>query len=476
MGSFHSEDIEALIRIPEASYSPPELPFYPITMADTHFSARQAQLLADAASTSFGHEMRERHFLLDPSWTFVNHGAFGGVVRSAFEEAEQWRRYCESQPLRFFDRDLLPHLAHSVRSLAQFIGAPATDMVLLPNATAGLNVAINGVVGRPRKTGDRAQRRVFLFDSAYGSVKTMAAEACKSAGAALDIVPLPVPLPADPLSAREAIVQAARNAIQPGTALAIFDHTASNLAINFPIDELVAVARNVGAITLIDGAHGLLARPLALGGALGADEAASGAVVKGEGSGADLYVSNCHKWLASPKSCGFLFARPEYQALCEPLAVSHGHGRGFLSSHVWDGCRDYAAALTLPRLLQFWGAVGAEASRGYSEALVHDAAIHLGQAWGTLDEVNRWAGPAPLALHGSMALIPLPQSVPGRSSGATSADAKMVQDALHTDHRVECPIKCVGGRLYARISAQIYNQLEDYERLGDAVLAYAHAC
>ena len=52
---------------------------------------------------------------------------------------------------------------------------------------------------------------------------------------------------------------------------------------------------------------------------------------------------------------------------------------------------------------------------------------------------------------------------------ATSADAKWVQDALHILHRIECPVKCVRGRLWVRISAAAYNELQDYQKLADAV-------
>ena len=34
----------------------------------------------------------------------------------------------------------------------------------------------------------------------------------------------------------------------------------------------------------------------------------------------------------------------------------------------------------------------------------------------------------------------------------TSADAKWVQDLLHYCHAIECPVKCIAGRLYVRIS------------------------
>jgi isopenicillin-N epimerase len=43
-----------------------------------------------------------------------------------------------------------------------------------------------------------------------------------------------------------------------------------------------------------------------------------------------------------------------------------------------------------------------------------------------------------------------------------------VQDYLHSE-RIECPVKTVNGRLYVRISAAVYNELEDYEHLGQAV-------
>lgn len=40
---------------------------------------------------------------------------------------------------------------------------------------------------------------------------------------------------------------------------------------------------------------------------------------------------------------------------------------------------------------------------------------------------------------------------------------------LHFQHQIEVPIKCIGGCLYARISAHVYNTPEDYERLASAI-------
>jgi hypothetical protein len=41
---------------------------------------------------------------------------------------------------------------------------------------------------------------------------------------------------------------------------------------------------------------------------------------------------------------------------------------------------------------------------------------------------------------------------PADEAAATSADAKWVQDSLHYKHRIECPVKCIAGLLYVRIS------------------------
>jgi hypothetical protein len=63
-----------------------------------------------ASEASFGKEFLSSHFLLDPEWTFVNHGAFGAPLSETYELADRWRRHAELQPLRFIDRLLFPHV------------------------------------------------------------------------------------------------------------------------------------------------------------------------------------------------------------------------------------------------------------------------------------------------------------------------------------------------------------------------------
>ena len=110
MGSFHSDNIDLLRALPAAEYHPPPLPrgLPPIDWKPTHATNHHAtaappyanddaakrldEAIAHAASCELGRELKAAHFLLDPEWTFVNHGAFGAAVRIAHDHAAAWRR------------------------------------------------------------------------------------------------------------------------------------------------------------------------------------------------------------------------------------------------------------------------------------------------------------------------------------------------------------------------------------------------
>lgn len=51
--------------------------------------------------------------------------------------------------------------------------------------------------------------------------------------------------------------------------------------------------------------------------------------------------------------------------------------------------------------------------------------------------------------------------------------AGQVHAALRQRYRIEVPVACVRGRLWCRVSAQVYNELGEYQQLADAVKALA---
>jgi selenocysteine lyase/cysteine desulfurase len=67
---------------------------------------------------------------------------------------------------------------------------------------------------------------------------------------------------------------------------------------------------------------------------------------------------------------------------------------------------------------------------------------------------------------GSMAVVRLPGRHP-----ATPAAAQEVHDRLWQKYHIEVPVMSLGPALWTRVSAQIYNDLEDYEQFAAVVAA-----
>lgn len=47
----------------------------------------------------------------------------------------------------------------------------------------------------------------------------------------------------------------------------------------------------------------------------------------------------------------------------------------------------------------------------------------------------------------------------------------ITQELLHHAHRIEVPVKCLEGRLYVRLSAHLYNHLDQYIHLAKVIKA-----
>lgn len=77
----------------------------------------------------------------------------------------------------------------------------------------------------------------------------------------------------------------------------------------------------------------------------------------------------------------------------------------------------------------------------------------------------------PVSMYGPMVLIRLPDMLWNHSgiTIATKPIADDIQDLLHYDYGIEVPVKPINGRLYVRISAHVYNHMDDFHVLADAV-------
>ncbi|RHY67022.1 hypothetical protein DYB30_008428, partial [Aphanomyces astaci] len=386
----------------------------------------------------FGHDLKAA-FFLDPTWIFLNHGAFGSTLRLAMHTAQMWRDYAEEQPLKFIDRELFFHLVDSIKALASSIRASSPkDVVLLTNATAGINTVVESMAKRMRP-GDS----IYTLDVAYGAVKKLLHQVCSEHELMLHTQALPYAISHDD----DAILTFIADTVPPDCKLVVVDHITSNTATVLPVQRIVELCHARGIPVLVDGAHGLLNLDLDV-----------------SDIGADFYVGNCHKWLCSTKGAAFLHVQPEHQAKMRPRSQSHGLDGSFQARFLWTGLQDYSALLTLPTILAYWNQ--ASGVREYMHETVDVADRELRRAWHLPESI------VPAHKRSAMRLVPLPPHVFGldATTTKTSSDAKCVQDRLHAEFHVEVPVKCIGGRLYLRLSAHVYNCVEDYD--DDALDAY----
>ena len=388
---------------------------------------------------TFGRAMRAE-WPLDPDITYLNHGTVGVTPRRVIAAQRELQDQIERQPSRFLLRELTavivgqqtsarPRLRQAADLVAAFLGARGEDLVFVDNATTGANAVVRSF---PFQDGDE----ILVTDQGYGGVTNAATFAARQRGATVRTAPLPIAI-----RSPEEVADACVAAISPRTRLALIDHIAAHTSLIFPVKEIARRFHERGVAVLVDGAHAPGAIPLDI-----------------PSLGVDWYVGNLHKWMWVPRSSGILWAAPARQSGVHPPVTSWGLDQGFTTEFDLPGTRDPSAHLTAPAALAFMRDLGVEAVQRYNHALAWEGAHRLANLWQT-DFV------APESMIGTMATVMLP-----RSLGSTAEDAARLRDRLLFDHRVEVQLHAANDRLHVRISAQIYNDIEDIDRLGQAVL------
>ncbi|HEV8129255.1 MAG TPA: aminotransferase class V-fold PLP-dependent enzyme [Candidatus Eisenbacteria bacterium] len=380
---------------------------------------------------------------LDPAIIYLNHGTVGVTPNRVLEAQAEIRREIERRPAQFLLRELSevavgspraepPRLRVAAERVARFLGATGMDLAFVDNATTAINAVLRSMSFQP---GDE----IIIGDHAYGAIRYSADFRARETGARVRVVEIPGPpyAPAQVLAAFDQALTEARGRCR----LAIVDHVTSESALVLPTRAIVERCRAQGVSVLVDGAH------------------APGAIeVDITSMGADWYAANLHKWEWSPRSCGILWAARERQEGLHPPVISWGLDRGFTTEFDWVGTRDPSAALAAPVGIDCIEEAGAKAVREYNHRLAWHAGTRLAERWGTRLPVSK-------EMVGTMVTLPMPERL-----GATPDAAASVRDRLLVDHRIEVQVHAWRESLWVRVSAQVYNDEEDIERLAEAVL------
>jgi isopenicillin-N epimerase len=374
-----------------------------------------------------------KHWLLAPDIIFLNHGSFGACPQTVLHTQQQWRDRLERQPLQFLGSDIEDLLDYAVSEVANFVKCPADDLVFVANATTGINTILRSLHFSP---GNEVLTTNHEYNACRNALDYIAALH------PINVVVAEIPFP---LESVEQITQAILEKVSDRTQLVLLDHITSQTGLIFPLNELVQQLRQQGIDTLIDGAHAPGMMPLNL-----------------TELGATYYTGNCHKWLCAPKGSAFLYVHPDRQPAIRPLTISHGANSPrrdrsrFRLEFDWVGTTDPSGPLSVPTAIEFMGSL---LPGGWPELMERNRQLAIA-ARQMLCHTLDVPPPCPESLLGALAVVPLPDG-----------DWLALHNTLLERYHIEVPIVPWGhpnGR-QVRVSAQIYNSLEQYEYLANAL-------
>ena len=370
-------------------------------------------------------------FDLDPAVVHLNHGSFGAVPRVVAETQRGWRDRAEANPMRFF-RVELPGLRERARETAAgFLGVAPDEVALVRNVTEAAGTVLAALAEQGRLgPGDV----VLASAQSYGAVLLAVERWCARTGAAYDVVEHPTG-ETDVMGQYRRAVEAA-GARGERVRLVVVDHVTSPTGSVLPVEGVAALARSVGALTFVDAAHAP--------GHVHVDPAATGA---------DFWTGTWHKWGFAPRGTSALWVAERERGDLQPLTTSWDHGLPFPQPFDLRGTDDYSGWLCLETALDFWEQAGGLEIGKRAAALLDDAERAVAAALPSVD------APVPAAPAPCLRLVPLPDGV-----AATLDDADALYRRLSACG-VEAQVIPYAGRGHLRLSATVYNELADYERL-----------
>ena len=369
-------------------------------------------------------------FLLDPNITFLNHGSFGACPKPIFEEYQRLQLELETEPVHFIQKKQATYLKIAKESLAMYIGCNANDFFFTPNPTFAMNTIMRSL---HLEAGDE----ILTTNQEYGAMDRTWNFYCKKSGAKYIRQNISLPV-----FSKEQILEEFWSGLTSKTKIVFLNQISSATALIFPVKEICDKARELGLITIIDGAH-----------------------VPGQidleitDLNPDFYTGTLHKWMLAPKGSSFLYVKESFQEMLDPLVVGWGYesvspGESqFLDYQEFQGTREISAFLCTPKVIDFLEEKNWKSKVKECRQLVFDNYRRFCDLLHTQPIC-----PITSEFLGQMASIPIKTSNPVE-----------LKNLLFDKYKIEIPVMPLNGNYFLRYSINAYNSQEDLDILYKAL-------
>lgn len=382
-----------------------------------------------------------QHWMLDKGIVFLNHGSFGATPIKILDQQTRYRHMMEREPVDFFVNQWPVLMAHSKQKLADFVSADPDDMVFVQNTTTGVNQILTSF---PYEPGDE-----WLVSShAYGACMQAMKHFSERNKIRLHVVEIPFPVEDD-----QQILKAIEDKLTDRTSLALIDHVSSATGMVFPIKKMVDFLRENGVCSLVDGAHAPGMVPLDI-----------------RQLNPDFYIANSHKWICAPKGSAFMYVKNERKEYIKPMIISHyndmdSHGAShWANQFMWDGTHDFSAYFCVGDTLDYIEKLhpgGWEGVMNSNHQLVWNAGKLIAEKLG-------FELPLKEAYIGSILTLPMPD---GEEGFPKFNETPPLKQKLYEKYQIQVPVFMFpkAPKQWLRISAQLYNNLAQYDYLADCL-------
>lgn len=400
---------------------------------------------------TFGHNML-KYFMFDDGYVNLNHGSYGSLPRPVHEKCLKITERSEGRPDFFHRRAYQAELTKCRIKVAKLINCDLSECAITNNTTHGVHTILNNFHW---KKGDV----VVGFSTTYGAVNNIIQYISETPPHPMQIsVSLMFPM------THTEIVDKLRHQLkdiprQDGqTIVVVIDAIASVPGVILPWEEMVKVCREESAYSLIDGAHAI--------GQINIDLAASQP---------DFFVTNCHKWLYAKRAAAVVYIPKRNQHLIHStFPTSHDYisqrsdnTPDIIHQFEWTGTIDMTPSLSISHALVFREEIGGEKKiNEYCHALAVEGGELLAGILKTtvLENEKR-------ELTANMVNVALPLTIPvGLSPSKLSEVLNLIIDRLLGEYNCFAAIYVHNGRWWTRCSAQIWNEISDFEFIGQAFL------
>ncbi|KAG8213125.1 pyridoxal phosphate-dependent transferase [Butyriboletus roseoflavus] len=402
----------------------------------------------------FGHGLRN-FFGFDSSYTNMNNGSYGALPTPVRKFCDDLTTDIEANPDKFY-RLYAPEQMRGARvCVAKMIGAEPAECVFVTNASMGITTILRNFEWHEEDT-------IIKTSITYGAVAQLIKYLC-------DTPPRPTistfefhfPISRDDIARNfrahvQRLVSERSERNRHGKIVAVIDTIASNPGVSLPWKQMVSICKDAGIWTVVDAAH-------SIGQELDIDLSVAQP---------DFWVSNCHKWLFAKRGCTVLYVPTRNQHIIKspiptpgvyksPLDTGFSGRRRFVELFEWTSTVDWVPWLSVVAALDFREWLG-------GERRINEYTHRLAMAGGArLAILLKTSVMDPEGEH-TLSMVNVALPIPGEIK-LTAVLKSFFQHTILLQWDTYAAPFYHNGKWWARCSAQIWNELEDFDLMAEAL-------